>query len=99
VLQAAHACGVVSALRGAVFEVSAAPPPKPEHGTVESVGKTDFVHYPKESIRAKCNQHRVKGTLVNYKSAEKYTGNDELELLVLFPAGYAWEIHYDVSVH
>jgi len=35
---------------------------------------------------------------VNYNSAEKYTGNDELELLVLFPAGFAWEVHYDVSV-
>ena len=28
---------------------------QPEHGTVESVGRTDFIHYPKESIRAKCN--------------------------------------------
>jgi hypothetical protein len=27
---------------------------------------------------------------VNYKSAEKYVGSDELELLVLFPAGFAW---------
>jgi hypothetical protein len=34
---------------------------QPEHGTVESVGKTDFIHYPKEGIRAKCNQHRVGG--------------------------------------
>jgi hypothetical protein len=25
---------------------------------------------------------------VNYKSAEKYVGSDELELLVLFPAGF-----------
>jgi len=38
---------------------------QPEHGTVESVGRTDFVQYPKESTRAKCNQHRVRGTLVN----------------------------------
>jgi hypothetical protein len=40
---------------------------------------------------------------VSYKSAEKYLGSDELELLVLFaavlfPAGFAWEVHYDVDV-
>jgi hypothetical protein len=71
---------------------------QPEHGTVETVARTDYVHYPKESIRSKCNQQKVKGTLVNYKAAEKYTGNDEFDLLILFPAGYAWEFHYDISV-
>jgi hypothetical protein len=35
---------------------------------------------------------------INYKSAEKYTGDDALDLLVLFPAGTAWEVHFDVSV-
>jgi hypothetical protein len=35
---------------------------------------------------------------VNYKSAEKYVGSDELELLVFFPAGFAWEVHFDISV-
>jgi hypothetical protein len=35
---------------------------------------------------------------INYKSAAKYVGSDELELLVLFPAGTAWEVHYDMSV-
>jgi hypothetical protein len=34
----------------------------------------------------------VRGVQVNYKSAEKYIGSDELELLVLFPAGTAWEV-------
>ena len=54
--------------------------------------------YLKESIRYKCNQHKVKGTLVNYKAAEKYTGDDEFDLLILFPDGVAWEIHYNISV-
>jgi len=40
----------------------------------------------------------VKGMQINYKSAEKYTGNDEFDLLVLFPGGMVGEIHYDVSV-
>src|SRR5689334_23158397 len=54
--------------------------------------------YPKENIRAKCNEHKVRGVQVNYKSAEKYVGDDAFDLLVLFPAGTAWEVHYDVSV-
>jgi hypothetical protein len=34
----------------------------------------------------------------NYKSAEKYVGSDGLELLVLFPNGFAWEIRYNIDV-
>jgi hypothetical protein len=71
---------------------------KPEHGSVETIDTTNFPSYSKENIRAKCNQHKVKGIQVNYKSEDKYFGKDELELLVLFPTGYAWEVHYDVDV-
>jgi hypothetical protein len=71
---------------------------QPEHGSVETTTTTDLPGYPKESSRYKCNQHKVKGTLVNYKSAEKYVGDDALDLLVLFPSGFAWEVHYDISV-
>jgi hypothetical protein len=71
---------------------------QPEHGTVETTPAINFPSYPKENIRSKCNDHKVKGMLVNYRSAEKYVGDDALELLVLFPDGFAWEVHYDVSV-
>jgi hypothetical protein len=71
---------------------------QPEHGTVEITTATGFPTYSKENVRYKCNEHKVKGTHVNYKSAEKYVGDDALDLLVLFPAGFAWEVHLDVSV-
>jgi hypothetical protein len=71
---------------------------KPEHGTVEITPTSHFPNFEKEAIRFKCNQHRVKGMQINYKSAEKYVGDDAFDLLVLFPAGTAWEVHYDVSV-
>ena len=71
---------------------------QPEHGTVETVATTDYIHYAKENIRSKCNQHKVKGTLVNYKAAEKYSGKDELDLLILYPDGLAREHHFDISV-
>jgi hypothetical protein len=71
---------------------------QPEHGTVETTPEINFPTYPKESSRYKCNEHKVKGIQLNYKSADKYVGDDTFELLVLFPGGSAWEVHYDVSV-
>jgi len=71
---------------------------KPEHGTVETTATTYYPGYPKENIRFKCNEHKVKGIQVNHKSAEKYTGKDEFDLLILFPSGTAWEAHYDLDV-
>jgi hypothetical protein len=71
---------------------------QPEHGTVETAAATNYPSYPKANLRARCNEHKVRGQQVSYKSAEKYVGNDVLELLVLFPGGFAWEIHYDISV-
>jgi hypothetical protein len=71
---------------------------QPEHGSVETITTTNFPTYAKESLRARCNEHKVRGVQVNYKSAEKYVGSDELELLILFPAGTAWEVHYNIDV-
>jgi hypothetical protein len=71
---------------------------QPEYGTVETIATNHYAHYPKENIRSKCNQHKVKGTLVNYKAAEKYSGNDEFDLLILYPAGFALEYHFDMRV-
>lgn len=71
---------------------------QPEHGTVETVATTGYAHFSKENIRSKCNQHKVKGALINYKAAEKYSGNDEFDLLILFPGGFAWEHHFDMRV-
>jgi hypothetical protein len=71
---------------------------QPEHGSIETVPTTSFPGYAKEHVRYKCNQHKVKGVQVNYKSAEKYVGDDTFDLLVLFPFGFAWEVHYDINV-
>jgi hypothetical protein len=71
---------------------------QPEHGSVEITPTINFPSYPKEHVRFKCNEHKVRGLQLNYKSAEKYVGSDEFELLVLWPTGFALEVHYDVSV-
>ena len=71
---------------------------QPEHGSVEITPTINFPSYPKEHVRFRCNEHKVRGSQLNYKSAEKYVGSDELELLVLWPTGLGWEVHYNVSV-
>jgi len=82
----------------AVGDINVRVTKQPEHGTVETTVSTDYVHFSKENIRSKCNQHKVKGMLVNYKAAEKYTGNDAFDLLTLYPDGLAREHHFDISV-
>jgi hypothetical protein len=71
---------------------------QPEHGTVETAAATDFPNFGRENIRYRCNQHKVRGQQVNYKSAEKYVGSDKFELLVLFPGGFTREVHLDIDV-
>jgi hypothetical protein len=82
----------------AVGDINVRVTKQPEHGTVETTTSTDYVHFSKENIRSKCNQHKVKGMLVNYKAAEKYSGKDEFDLLILYPDGLAREHHFDISV-
>jgi hypothetical protein len=71
---------------------------QPEHGSTEITPTINFPGYPKEHVRFKCNDHKVRGMLINYKSAEKYVGSDELQLLVLWPHGTGWEVHYNIDV-
>ena len=71
---------------------------QPEHGSTETTPTINFPTYPKAHSRSKCNDHKVRGKQVDYKSAEKYVGDDTLDLLVLFPGGFAWEVHFDISV-
>jgi hypothetical protein len=71
---------------------------QPEHGSAETKTATNFPNYSKENIRSKCNDRKVRGVQINYKSAEQYVGSDELELLVLFPNGFAREVHYNLDV-
>jgi hypothetical protein len=71
---------------------------QPEHGSTEITPAINFPSYSKEHVRFKCNEHKVRGWQLNYKSAEKYAGSDEFQLLVLWPNGFGLEVHYDVSV-
>jgi len=71
---------------------------QPEHGTAEIAAATSFPNFERENIRYRCNQNKVSGRQVNYKSAEKYIGSDTLDLLVLLPGGFAQEVHINMDV-
>ena len=50
------------------------------------------------SVSAKCNGKKISGVNVNYKSSGGYLGPDEFDLLVLWPQGFAWEMHFNMIV-
>src|SRR5262249_16174102 len=60
---------------------------QPEHGTAEIAAASSFPNFERENIRYRCNQ-----------SAEKYSGSDTLDLLVLLPGGFAQEVHINIDV-
>jgi len=72
---------------------------QPEHGTVETTAATDFPTFPKENMRARCNNRKVRGVQVNYKSAEKYVGADTLDLLMRGGRGGALRILHLTRCH
>ena len=57
-----------------------------------------FVSFESESYRKLCGGKKLRGLNVNYKSSGGYVGSDQAVILALFPKGYAWEAHFDISV-
>jgi hypothetical protein len=70
----------------------------PEHGTVEIVPIENFPNFARDTTRYKCNERKVRGLSVNYKSSEGYVGPDEFDILVLYPGGFGREIHFNIVV-
>jgi DNA invertase Pin-like site-specific DNA recombinase len=52
----------------------------------------------KDSVRANCNDKKIRSLNVSYKSFGGYLGPDEFDLLVLWPSGRAWEAHFKIIV-
>jgi hypothetical protein len=70
----------------------------PEHGAVEIVPGETFAQFAKDSVRANCNDKKIRSLNVSYKSFGGYLGPDEFDLLVLWPSGRAWEAHFKIIV-
>jgi hypothetical protein len=70
----------------------------PEHGTIEIVPEEGFLSWSKDTVYYKCNEKKIRGFTLYYKSSEGYHGPDRFDLLILYPYGFAYEQHFTVNV-
>jgi hypothetical protein len=71
---------------------------EPAHGTIEIVPGEGFVSFQSEHYRTKCGGKKLRGVNVNYKSSGGYVGPDEFDVIALYPKGFGWEVHFNMSV-
>src|SRR5262245_33481069 len=71
---------------------------EPTHGTVEIVPSQGFAQFAKDNPRSKCNDRKIHGFNLNYKSANGYRGPDEFDIFVMYPNGFAREVHFNMNV-
>jgi hypothetical protein len=65
---------------------------KPEHGTLTFVPMDSFPSYGTGSTLASCNNKKVAGLNINYKSDNDYIGEDQATILLIFPDGFASQL-------
>jgi hypothetical protein len=71
---------------------------EPKNGTLK-IGPEDGVTTFKASTPlGKCAGKKTRGIAINYKSADKFVGTDEIELFVVWPNNFGHEVHYTVNV-
>jgi hypothetical protein len=71
---------------------------EPEHGTVEFSTAEGFSSYKEDSKYAKCNDKKVLGGYVYYKSEDGYVGPDSFAIIAMYPTGLAREVRYKLVV-
>src|SRR5215831_4713522 len=54
---------------------------EPEHGTVDFVPYIGFATYEKDNVRAKCNDKKLEGHMLSYKTKDGYVGMDSFTFL------------------
>ena len=57
-----------------------------------------FGNWKKDTVRFKCNDKKLRGFFLTYKSSDGYRGADQFDILVLYPNGYGWEAHFNMNV-
>jgi hypothetical protein len=71
----------------------------PEHGMIELTAEENYVSYGAGTVRAKCNEKKVKGLMLKYKSALRFAGVDSFEIMELSPSGLARQHTFKIIVH
>jgi len=62
---------------------------KPTHGTLGLAQGDSFTFYTQNSTLSACNNKKVNGLVITYKSDDGYTGEDDASLLLIFADGNA----------
>jgi hypothetical protein len=65
---------------------------KPAHGTLNFAQADSFPSYGSGSTLAACNNKKVPGLHINYKSEDGYVGEDQAGVLLIFPDGFASQL-------
>jgi hypothetical protein len=65
---------------------------KPQHGTIGLNQGESFAFYNPNSSLSACNNKKVPGLLISYKSEDGYIGEDTVGLLVIFADGSATQL-------
>jgi hypothetical protein len=71
---------------------------KPEHGTLDITLGNSFPHFPEKTPLFHCNQQKVPGSLIMYKSGDGYVGKDNFDIEFIGPRGANYIFRYVVTV-
>jgi hypothetical protein len=71
---------------------------RPQHGSATIETHQRNPSYPKDSVRAKCNERKVKSQQLIYKPALNLIGDDEFEVEVLGSNGMVSQYTYHIKV-
>jgi hypothetical protein len=71
---------------------------QPKHGKISVENGTGFTNFPQNNPRSDCNKTRSDGVIVAYEPEDGYTGQDSVNLEVIFASGSLSKRHYAVDV-
>jgi CheY-like chemotaxis protein len=71
---------------------------EPEHGTVTIDIIEHHTNFSKDSARAKCNEKKVRGHVLQYKANAGYAGTDAFEVLSISQTGHATRYVITVNI-
>jgi len=71
---------------------------EPQHGSATIETSERYPSYPKDAVRSRCNDRKVKSQQLVYKPALNFTGDDQFEVQTLYANGQVVEYSYHVKV-
>jgi hypothetical protein len=70
----------------------------PSHGSINVHNAKSFTYYPDSNPRNVCNTRKVDGSIVEYRPALGFVGDDNFSLDVIFPNGTERMTDYQIAV-